>query len=47
MEKLVVEEREIIEEERYQEMKKEIEIIDDWITLKELKTLESRTKKLT
>ena len=47
MKKLVVEEIEIIEEEEYQRIKKEIDKKDNWFTIEELKRLENRTKKLT
>lgn len=47
MEKLVVEEREIIEEEKYQRIKKEINKTDNWFTVEELKILQKVGKKLT
>ncbi len=46
MEKLVVEEIEIIEEEKYQRIKKEINKTDNWFTLEELKILQKADKKI-
>ncbi len=41
MEKLVVEENEIIEEELYQKIKKQMNKKDDWFTSEELKILKN------
>jgi hypothetical protein len=44
MEKLIVEENEIIEEELYQKIKKQMNKKDDWFTSKELRILKKHLK---